>query len=135
MAEFRAPFALATRLRRTSAEISAAPSRSTGAAAFCVARFQGHRACRSRPARLKRDLSFSSRFALYLSEQGEIDNLADRNFADIFLHPPDKIKMNFELLLTYNTVVVQRLDDRLIRTFGNIGVHFPFFLNDSDRAL
>src|SRR4029079_18957295 len=116
---------------RTSAEISAAPSRSTGVAALCVARFQGRRACRSGPGRLKRDLSFSTRFALHLSQQGEIDNFADRNFADIFLHSPDKIEMNFELLLTDNAVLVERLDDRLIRIFGNIGVYFPFFLNDS----
>src|SRR5262249_38027975 len=76
----------------------------------------------------------SVEFPFGILQQSEIDNFADRDLANIFFHSADQIEMNLQLLFTDNAVVVERLDDGLIRTFGNPTVDFPFSLDDIDGA-
>jgi hypothetical protein len=43
--------------------------------------------------------------------------------------------MNLQLLFADDAVVVERFDDRLVGALGDLGIDFPFFLDDADRPL
>jgi hypothetical protein len=68
---------------------------------------------------------FSTQLALYLSQQAEIDDFLDRDFADILFAFTNDVEVHFKLLFADNAVFIESFDDRAVGLVRDLRIDFP----------